>query len=93
MNYSTEQLAQIKDLAANLTPLSDIATLMSLNPYVLRTDVADWSHPASEAYRTGKAETALQLRKNELQLARVGSPLAVQLSNTFLTNMDIDEDL
>ncbi len=45
------------------------------------------------AYHYAKADTALKLRKQEIELANVGSPLAVQLTNSYLLNMDSDEDL
>lgn len=56
-------------------------------------DIRDRANPVSQAYHKAKAETALKLRKQELELANVGSPLAVQLTNGYLLNMDSDEDL
>ena len=93
MIYSEEQIKSIKELAQSLTPISEIAVLLDLDARQLRMDVADELHPASKAYHLGKAETALQIRRNELQLAEAGSPLAVQLMSGYLHNMDADEDL
>lgn len=93
IHYSDEQISQIKDLASALTPISDIAILMDLDVYQLRDVLADPTHPVSRAYRRAKAETMLSIRRNELQLASMGSPLAVQLAGTYLINMDNDEDL
>lgn len=92
-HYSDEQISQIRDLAAALTPISDIAILMDLDVYQLRDDLADLSNPVSKAYRHAKAETMLSIRRNELQLASMGSPLAVQLAGSYLINMNNDEDL
>lgn len=92
-NYSDEQIKQIKELAADLTPISDIAVLMDIDCYRLRDDLRDHSSPISRAYRRAKAETMLAIRKNELQLAEMGSPLAVQLAGSYLVTMDNDEDL
>lgn len=92
-HYSNEQISQIKDLAAALTPISDIAILMDLDVYQLRDALADPSSPVSQAYKRAKAETMLSIRRNELQLASMGSPLAVQLAGSYLINMDNDEDL
>ena len=92
MNYSTLQLTQIKEYAACLTPITDIAVLMGLDIRQFREDIRDVSSAASLAYRRGKAETALAIRKNEITLADAGSPLAVQLMNSYLQNMETEED-
>lgn len=76
-----------------LTPVSDIAVLMDVNERSLREIISDKSHPASIAYRKGKAERPLQIRQNELELAEAGSPLAVQLVGSYIRDMDSDEDL
>lgn len=76
-----------------LTPVSDIAVLMDIDERRFREILSDKSHPASLAYRKGKAERTLQIRKNELELAEAGSPLAVQLIGSYLRDMDSDEDL
>lgn len=76
-----------------LTPVSDIAVLMDIEERRFREILSDKSHPASLAYRKGKAECALQIRQNELELAEAGSPLAVQLIGSYLRDMDSDEDL
>lgn len=76
-----------------LTPVSDIAVLMDIDERIFREILSDKYHPASLAYRKGKAERALQIRQNELELAEAGSPLAVQLIGSYLRDMDSDEDL
>ena len=91
MDYSTQQLETIKELAECLTPLSDMAVLLDVDE--LRLDIRNRATPVSRAYHHAKATTALRLRKQEIELANVGSPLAVQLTNGYLLNMDSDEDL
>ena len=76
-----------------LTSVSDIAVLMDIDERRFRDILSDKSHPASLAYLKGKAERALQIRQNELELAEAGSPLAVQLIGSYLHDMDSDEDL
>lgn len=93
MDYSSEQLEKIEQLAAKFTPISDIAVLMKLNPDALRLDIKDSASLVSDCYRRGKATTAMKLREQEIDLALVGSPLAVQLTSSYLTDMGIDEDL
>lgn len=93
MDYSTQQLETIKELAECLTPLSDMAVLLDVDIDELRLDIRNRATPVSRAYHHAKATTALKLRKQEIELANVGSPLAVQLTNGYLLNMDSDEDL
>lgn len=93
MDYSTTQIEQINELASLLTPLSDIAILLDIDVDMLRLDVLDRKTEVSKNYRKAKAKTALELRKQEIGLANVGSPLAVNLVNEYLINMDSDEDL
>ncbi|MCR8893442.1 hypothetical protein [Bacteroides sp. ET336] len=93
MELTSTQINRIKELASMLTPVSDIAVLMDIDERGFREILSDKSHPASLAYRKGKAERALQIRKNELELAEAGSPLAVQLIGSYLRDMDSDEDL
>lgn len=93
MELTSTQIDRIKELASMLTTVSDIAVLMDIDERRFRDILSDKSHPASLAYRKGKAERALQIRQNELELAEAGSPLAVQLIGSYLRDMDSDEDL
>lgn len=93
MVYSQEQLTEIERLASKLTPISDIAILMHLDKNTLKMEINDSGSLVSEYYRRGKATTAMKLREQEIELAMVGSPLAVQLTSSYLTDMSIDEDL
>lgn len=93
MDYSTELIEQVKELASCLTPISDMAVLLDVDVNRLRLDILDKKSAVSRAYHHAKATTALKLRKQEIELANVGSPLAVSLTNGYLLNMDSDEDL
>lgn len=93
MIYTNEQISRIKELAGYLTPISDIAVLMDLDVDELRLDIQNRTSDVSKAYFKGKAESQLTLRQQELELARVGSPLAVQMAAGYMLNMDTDEDL
>lgn len=85
-------LKKIAELAADLTPPSEIAVLLGLDPDILKAELADKHSEAHAAYFRAKAETAHLLRKQELEFARVGSPLAVQMTGSFLHDMTADED-
>lgn len=90
--FSEEQIRKIGELAAELTPPSEIAVLLGLDIDVFRALLANRHSETHKAYFKAKAETAHMLRKQELELARVGSPLAVQMTGTFLHDMTADED-
>ena len=80
MEFTSAQIDRIKELATMLTPVSDIAVLMDVDERRLRGIISDKSHPASIAYRKGRAERALQIRQNELELAEAGNiPVATTL--------------
>jgi hypothetical protein len=93
MDYSTEQICKVEELAKFLTPLSEMAVLMDVPLDELRLAVRDRNSAVSRAYYRAKAETSLALRKQEIELANVGSPLAVQLTTAYMVTMDSDEDL
>lgn len=90
--YSQEQLQKISVLASDLTPPRDIAILLGLDVDSFMDQLANRYSDAHKAYFKAKAETAHMLRKQELEFARVGSPLAVQMTGTFLHDMTADED-
>ena len=75
-----------------LDSVSDMAVLLDVDVDALRLEIRNRNTPCL-AYHYAKADTALKLRKQEIELANVGSPLAVQLTNSYLLNMDSDEDL
>lgn len=93
MDFSTEQIKQIEELAAILTPISDMAVLLDVDVDELRNEIRYRKSPASRAYYRAKAETSKRLRQQELELANVGSPLAVQQVRGYLLDMNSDEDL
>lgn len=85
-------ISEVARLAADLTPVTDIAALLDVDVDMLRAELALKSSPLRSAYLKAKAGTALMLRRQELEFARVGSPLAVQLTGAYLREMSNDED-
>lgn len=83
----------IMDLAGDLTPITEIAALIGYDEDKLRLALTDKRSPLRKVYLKAKAETAHRLRRRELELADVGSPLAVQLTHDYLRDMAADEDL
>ena len=91
MNYSETQLAAIEQYASIYLPITDIAVILSLRAEDLRADIHDPSSPAYTAYHRGKAMSKVQLHSQEMTLAKVGSPLALQNARNNLLDMEDDE--
>ena len=50
MDFSTEQIKQIEELAAILTPISDMAVLLDVDVDELRNEIRYRNSPVSRAY-------------------------------------------
>jgi len=84
MTYSNEILLQIKEYAGYLLLPEQIAQLLDINTDEFKAALRKKDHPVKKAYEMGKLETILALRKQEIQLAKLGSPMAVDLVNRFI---------
>ncbi len=92
MTFTQGIIDSVAELAGDLTPPSEIAAILDIDPDILRLELSCKSSPVRLAYFKAKAQTARQLRRQELEFARVGSPLAVQLTGLYLRDMTSDED-
>lgn len=81
----------IQKYASVYLPISDIALLIEVKPDELRDDIRDFSSKASIAYRKGKLSTKVALFSQEVKLASIGSPLALENARRNLTDMEDDE--
>lgn len=91
MTYSDSDLARIEDLASIFIKISDIAVILDVPPEELRDDIASRSSPAYRAYRRGKVRSIIELRRQEMEFARAGSPLAAESTARALLDMEDDE--
>ena len=91
MNYSDKDLQEIEKLSSLYMKISDMAVLLDIPAEVLREDINDRSSAVSKAYRKGKIASKLMLHKQEMELARVGSPLALDTMRSNLLDMEDDE--
>lgn len=91
--FDDDLVGKISELAADLTPITDIAALLDIKEDVLRFVINDPNSEVRHAYLKARATTARKLRKQELELAEVGSPMAVQMTLMYLRDMQQDEDL
>lgn len=91
MKYSEDQLAKIKELAGQFMRPDHIALLIGVEQEAFKRNIKHRGHPAYTAYETGKAETIQELRKQEMKLAMLGSPLAVEMVNNFRIDQEQNE--
>lgn len=91
ITFSKQQLEQIKEYAGYLFSPKEIAVLLEVDPNRFLQVIRQSSHPASMAYNKGKMETVLAIRKQEIELARVGSPMAVEMVKDFMIDQKLGE--
>ena len=91
ITYSEEILAQIEQFASIYLKISDMAVLFDIPAEQLREDIADRSSEVSKRYHKGKAASKVKLLHQEMQLAYVGSPLALENAQKNLMDMEDDE--
>ena len=91
MNYSPNELQQIEKFASIYLKISDIAVILDIPADVLREDITDRTSDVSKAYRRGKAGSKVKLHSQEMMLAQVGSPLAIENAHRNLLDMEDDE--
>ena len=91
MDFTPEQLEQIKKYASIYLPITDIAMLMDIPADMLRDEIRNKSTEVSRAYHKGKAASRVKLHHQEMLLAQVGSPLAIENAHRNLLDMEDDE--
>lgn len=91
MTFTEKELEQIEQMASLYLSVTDIATVLDKRPEELRREIRTKDSPAAHAYQKGKTMRKVQLRKQEIQLAQVGSPLALENARLALIDMEDDE--
>ncbi len=91
MVYTEEQLKQVEQFASIYLKISDMAVILGISPTLLREDIADRNSEVSKRYHRGKAASRVKLLHQEMQLAYVGSPLALENTRNNLLDMEDDE--
>ncbi len=82
--YSEETLQRVKEYSALFLNPVQICRLLDLKLTEFKADIRKPEHPLRVAYEKGKFETVLELRKQEIDLAKLGSPMAIELVNSFI---------
>lgn len=91
MIYTSSELQQIEELAMLYIKPSEMSILLGVPEGEFKADIATPEHPARRAYIKGKLGQKLQVHQQMAELARVGSPLALEQSQKALLDMEDDE--
>ena len=91
IEYSEDVLGQIEQYASIYLKISDMAVILDVPAEQLREDIADRTTEVSKRYHRGKAASKVKLLHQEMQLAYVGSPLALENAQRNLMDMEDDE--
>ena len=91
MDYTEDILTKIEQYASIYLKISDMAVILGISPTQLRSDIADRTTEVSKRYHRGKAASRVKLLHQEMQLAYVGSPLALENTRNNLLDMEDDE--
>ena len=90
LELTEEVLTQIEQYASIYLKISDMAVILDIPAEKLRSAIADRTTEVSKRYHRGKATSKIKLLHQEMQLAYIGSPLA--LENTIRNLMDMEDD-
>ena len=90
LELTEEVLTQIEQYASIYLKISDMAVILDIPAEQLRSAIADRTTEVSKRYHRGKAASKIKLLHQEMQLAYIGSPLA--LDNTSRNLMDMEDD-
>ena len=91
MVYTEKILEQIEQFASIYLPISDMAIILDVPAEQLREDIANRTTEVSRRYHHGKSASKVKLRHQEMQLAYLGSPLALETAQKNLLDMEDDE--
>ena len=91
MEYTCNELNKISEYAGLLMTITDIAILMNIDEDELRNDIADKSNNAYRSYRLSKTQTILELHRYEIDLAKLGSPISIEITNNYIINQQANE--
>ena len=83
--------SQIEQYVSIDLKISDMAVILGISATQLREDIVDKSTEVSRRYHRGKAASRVKLLHQEMQLAYVGSQLALENKRNNLLDMEDDE--
>lgn len=93
MDHINSYSEKVKEYASLLLSISEIAILIETDEDKLREAILDKTTYLSKAYNLGKMETVLELRRQEIELAKLGSPIGIELTQKYMLDQKINEDV
>lgn len=78
IDITDELLTKVEELAKILTPPSQMAVLLNVNEAVLINELSRHNSQLRHSFLRGLANTATDIRKNNIDLATAGSPDAIK---------------
>lgn len=90
--YSQEKIDKIQEYAGDLMLPSQIAIMLDLDEHQFKSDIKNPSSPVYKAYHKGKTITIHEIRSQEVKLAKASSPMAVELSERYIADMEMEEN-
>lgn len=82
--YTKEVLEKVQEYSGLFLLPEQITRLLDLNLEQFKSDIRKIDHPLKIAYEKGKFTTVLELRKHEIELAKMGSAMALELIGGFI---------
>ena len=92
MEYTADDLKKVEEYAGLLMTITDIATLLDFDEDELRDAIANKLSGISIVYRKAKIQTILELRSQEIELAKLGSPVAIELIQKYMIDQKLSEN-
>ncbi len=92
MEYTADELKKVAEYAGLLMTINDIATLLDFDEDELREAISNKLSGISIAYQKGKTQTILELRRQEIELAKLGSPVSIELTQKYMIDQKLSEN-
>ncbi len=92
MEFTEKELKKIKKLASLFFTHKEIAIAMILDVDEFYDYVRDPESNVYKYYQAGKIKTEVKIRKQVIQMAEMGSPVAQQETSKLASNQKIKEN-
>jgi len=91
MKFTESELLLLQDYASKFLTISEIAILLNVDGDELRDEITTQGTQEYRNYNSGKLKRILELRSQEIELAKLGSTVAIELVSKYIQNQKNDE--
>lgn len=91
MKFTESELLLLQDYASKFLTISEIAILLNVDGHELRDEITTQGTQEYLNYHAGKLKRILELRSQEIELAKLGSTVAIELVSRYIENQKHDE--